>query len=103
VVYRVMKPGPKPWEMIADVWNRTISVFNALLHSKQTGVGPKDLSGPVGIIAMLAIWVNTDYRLALYSWFFSTSTWPFSTCSRCRFLMAGMSCSPSLRRSAAAR
>jgi regulator of sigma E protease len=66
VVYRVMKPGPKPWEMIADVWNRTISVFNALLHSKQTGVGPKDLSGPVGIIAMLAIWVNTDYRLALY-------------------------------------
>jgi regulator of sigma E protease len=66
VVYRVMKPGPKPWEMIADVWNRTLSVFNALLHSKQTGVGPKDLSGPVGIIAMLAIWVNTDYRLALY-------------------------------------
>jgi len=66
VVYRVMKPGPKPWEMIADVWNRTISVFDALLHSKQTGVGPKDLSGPVGIIAMLAIWVNTDYRLALY-------------------------------------
>ncbi len=66
VVYQVMKPGPKPWEMIADVWNRTISVFNALLHSKQTGVGPKDLSGPVGIIAMLAIWVNTDYRLALY-------------------------------------
>jgi len=66
MVYRVMKPGPKPWEMIADVWNRTISVFNALLHSKQTGVGPKDLSGPVGIIAMLAIWVNTDYRLALY-------------------------------------
>ena len=66
VVYRVMKPGPKPWEMIADVWNRTISVFNALLHSKQTGVGAKDLSGPVGIIAMLAIWVNTDYRLALY-------------------------------------
>jgi regulator of sigma E protease len=66
VVYRVMKPGPKPWEMISDVWNRTIGVFNALLHSKQTGVGPKDLSGPVGIIAMLAIWVNTDYRLALY-------------------------------------
>ena len=66
VVYRVMKPGPKPWEMMADVWNRTISVFNALIHSKQTGVGPKDLSGPVGILAMLAIWVNTDYRLALY-------------------------------------
>jgi len=66
VVYRVMKPGPKPWEMVADVWNRTISVFNALIHSRQTGVGPKDLSGPVGILAMLAVWVNTDYRLALY-------------------------------------
>src|SRR5439155_1664871 len=66
VVYRVMKPGPKPWEMVADVWNRTISVFNALIHSKQTGVGPKDLSGPVGILAMLAVYVNTDYRLALY-------------------------------------
>src|SRR5205807_9515177 len=66
VVYRVMKPGPKPWEMVADVWNRTISVFNALIHSRQTGVGPKDLSGPVGILAMLAIWVTTDYRLALY-------------------------------------
>ena len=60
VVYRVMKPGPKPWEMVADVWNRTISVFNALIHSRQTGVGPKDLSGPVGILAMLAVWVNTD-------------------------------------------
>ena len=66
VVYRVMKPGPKPWEMVADVWNRTISVFNALIHSKQTGVGAKDLSGPVGILAMLAVYVNTDYRLALY-------------------------------------
>jgi regulator of sigma E protease len=66
VVYRVMKPGPKPWEMLADVWNRTLSVFSALLHSKQTGVGPKDLSGPVGILALLAVYVNTDYRLALY-------------------------------------
>ena len=66
VVYRVMKPGPKPWEMVAEVWNRTISVFSALIHSKQTGVGAKDLSGPVGILAMLAVYVDTDYRLALY-------------------------------------
>jgi regulator of sigma E protease len=28
-------------------------------------VGAKDLSGPVGILSMLAIQVNTDYRLAL--------------------------------------
>ena len=57
-----MKPGPKPWEMIADVWNRTMSVFNALIHSKQTGVGAKDLSGPVGILAMLAIWVKVRVK-----------------------------------------
>jgi regulator of sigma E protease len=65
MVYRVMKPGPKPWELVADVWDKTVSTFAALLHHKQTGVGAKDLSGPVGILAMLAAWVNTDYRLAL--------------------------------------
>jgi regulator of sigma E protease len=36
-----------------------------LLHSKQTGVGAKDLSGPVGIFAMLGAQVHADYRLAL--------------------------------------
>lgn len=56
---------PLPWTQIADVWNRTIDTFRALFHSKQTGVGAKDLSGPVGILTLLAIWVNTDYRLAL--------------------------------------
>lgn len=65
MVYRVMKPGPKPWELVADVWDKTVKTFSALFHHKQTGVGPKDLSGPIGILAMLAAWVNTDYRLAL--------------------------------------
>jgi len=65
IVYRVMKPGPKPWELVADVWDKTVRTFSALIHHKQTGVGAKDLSGPVGILAMLAAWVNTDYRLAL--------------------------------------
>ncbi|MEK7707036.1 MAG: RIP metalloprotease RseP, partial [Verrucomicrobiota bacterium] len=65
LVYRVMKPGPKPWELVADVWDKTVKTFSALLHHKETGVGAKDLSGPVGILAMLAAWVNTDYRLAL--------------------------------------
>jgi len=65
MVYRVMKPGPKPWELVADVWEKTVSTFGALAHHKQTGVGAKDLSGPVGILTMLAAWVNTDYRLAL--------------------------------------
>jgi len=65
IVYRVMKPGPKPWELVGDVWDKTVKTFSALIHHKQTGVGAKDLSGPVGILTMLAAWVNTDYRLAL--------------------------------------
>jgi regulator of sigma E protease len=65
VVYRVMKPGPKPLEQIQEVWDKTIQTFTALIHHKQTGVGAKDLVGPVGILAMLGAWVHTDYRLAL--------------------------------------
>ena len=65
LVYRVMKPGPKPWELVGDVLDKTVKTFSALIHHKQTGVGAKDLSGPVGILAMLANQVNTDYRLAL--------------------------------------
>jgi regulator of sigma E protease len=64
-VYQVQKPGPSPWENISDVWTKTINVLSALLHSKQTGVGVKDLSGPPGILAILAAYINTDYRLAL--------------------------------------
>ena len=64
-VYEVQRPGPLPWHQIADVWKRTVDTISALIHSKQTGVGAKDLSGPVGILTMLAIQVNTDYRLAL--------------------------------------
>lgn len=64
-VYQVQRPGPTPWEHISEVWTKTINVLTALLHSKQTGVGVKDLSGPPGILAMLAAYINTDYRLAL--------------------------------------
>ena len=64
-VYEVQKPGPTPWQQVAEVWTRTIETFNALFHSKQTGVGAKDLSGPVGILSVLALQVKTDYRLAL--------------------------------------
>jgi regulator of sigma E protease len=63
--YEVQKPGPLPMEQISDVWNRTLGVFGALLHSKQTGVKPSDLSGPIGIFGMLGYYVMTDYRLAL--------------------------------------
>lgn len=65
VVYVVQKPGPTPWANFVDVWNKTIGTIGALIYSKQTGVGAKDLSGPVGIFAMLAAQVSTDYRLAL--------------------------------------
>ncbi len=65
MVYVVRKPGPTPWEQIADVWNKTIDTFGALFHSKQTGVSIGDLSGPPGILAMLAAQINTDFRLAL--------------------------------------
>ncbi|MCI0535137.1 MAG: RIP metalloprotease RseP [Verrucomicrobiales bacterium] len=63
--YVLQKPGPLPWQQVRDVWNKTISTLSALFHSKQTGVGVKDLSGPPGILAMLAAQLNTDYRLAL--------------------------------------
>jgi regulator of sigma E protease len=64
-VYEVKHPGPLPWIQIQEVTDRTFGVISALLHTRQTGVKPSDLSGPVGILAMLAAWVNTDYRLAL--------------------------------------
>lgn len=64
-VYQVQKPGPTPWEHMSEVWTKTINVLSALMHSKQTGVGVKDLSGPPGILAILAAYINTDYRLAL--------------------------------------
>jgi regulator of sigma E protease len=54
-----------PWVQISSVLERTISTFSALAHSKQTGVGLKDLSGPPGILALLAAYVNSDWRLAL--------------------------------------
>jgi regulator of sigma E protease len=54
-----------PWVQISTVLDRTIGTFSALAHSKQTGVGLKDLSGPPGILALLAAYVNSDWRLAL--------------------------------------
>ena len=36
-----------------------------LFHSRQTGVGVKDFSGPPGILAMLAAELKADYRLGL--------------------------------------
>ena len=54
-----------PWIQISSVIERTVNTFGALAHSKQTGVGLKDLSGPPGILAILAAYVNSSWRLAL--------------------------------------
>jgi regulator of sigma E protease len=62
-VYEVKHPTPL--EQVNAVWAKMINTFSALVHSKQTGVGAKDLAGPVGILTMLASQVYTDYRLAL--------------------------------------
>jgi regulator of sigma E protease len=65
-VYELQKPGPKPWEAIGEVLEKTFATLNAVFfQSKKTGVGPKDLSGPIGIFALLASQVKIDYRLAL--------------------------------------
>jgi regulator of sigma E protease len=61
----VQKPGPTPWAQVVEVVDRTYKTVSALIHSKQTGVGAKDLTGPIGILTILAAQVNTDYRLAL--------------------------------------
>ena len=63
--YQVQHPGPLPWVNIGRVLEQTYETFGALLHSKQTGVGPGDLTGPIGILFVLASKVDTDYRLAL--------------------------------------
>ena len=45
--------------------DKTFATIGALVHSRETGVGAKDLSGPVGILSILAAQVKSDYRLAL--------------------------------------
>ncbi|MCU0786285.1 MAG: site-2 protease family protein [Verrucomicrobia bacterium] len=62
-IYRIEHIAP--WTQILAVIDRTVNTFSALTHSKQTGVGIKDLSGPPGILALLAAQVNSDWRLAL--------------------------------------
>ncbi len=56
---------PLPWDQIKEVTQRTFGTISALIHSKKTGVKVKDLSGPVGILSILAANVYQDYRLAL--------------------------------------
>lgn len=64
-VYELQKPGPTPMAQINRVLGIMGKTFTALYHSDKTGVGAKDLSGPVGILGMLGNQVLIDYRLAL--------------------------------------
>jgi regulator of sigma E protease len=64
-VYQVQRPGPLPWELVGQICGDTFNLIGALVHSKQTGIGVKDLSGPPGILAALALELKMDYRLGL--------------------------------------
>ncbi|MBS33106.1 MAG: RIP metalloprotease RseP [Verrucomicrobiales bacterium] len=64
-VYIERRPGPTPWENISEVGSLMWRTLYALFHKEQTGVGVSDLSGPVGILAMIGAMVKIDYRLAL--------------------------------------
>ena len=48
--YQVVRPGPPPWQQFRDIFQVMADTANALWHSKQTGVGARSLSGPVGIL-----------------------------------------------------
>ncbi len=63
--YEIQRPGPTPFEQIDEVLHMMSKTFLALWHHKETGVGAKDMSGPVGILGKLAVDVRTDFRLAL--------------------------------------
>jgi len=64
-VYQLQRPGPLPWVMVGEICKQNYDVVAALVHSKQTGVGVKDLSGPPGILAALATELKADFRLGL--------------------------------------
>ena len=54
-----------PWTQIWETLDLTFSSFNALAHSKTSHVGVSDLSGPPGIITIIAANLSADIRLAL--------------------------------------
>lgn len=64
-VYQLQRPGPLPWVTVGQVCRQIFDTLGALFHSRQTGVGVKDFSGPPGILAMLAAELKADYRLGL--------------------------------------
>jgi regulator of sigma E protease len=57
---------PTPWAQVRDVWGQLCDTVTALAHSRDSGVKASDLSGPVGIFSVLALYFKSDYRLALH-------------------------------------
>lgn len=49
----IVQPGPTPVEQFTDILVSMGRMVTGLAHSKETGVSPKSMSGPVGI---LGIW-----------------------------------------------
>ncbi len=47
--YEMIKPGPTPIKQFRDIFGLMADTVYALAHSKQTGIGARSLSGPVGI------------------------------------------------------
>jgi regulator of sigma E protease len=56
---------PKPLDQVVESLLMMVDTLNALVHTKTTGVGVKDLSGPVGIGTILYQSIQVDFRLAL--------------------------------------
>jgi regulator of sigma E protease len=48
--YEVVRPGPTPLQQVRDVLALMGDTAYALLHHKDTGIGARSLSGPVGIV-----------------------------------------------------
>jgi len=47
--YHMVKPGPTPVQQFRDVFGLMSDTVYALIHSRETGIGARSLSGPVGI------------------------------------------------------
>jgi regulator of sigma E protease len=48
----IVRPGPDPLEQFREVLGSMVGLIKALMHSKETGVGPSSVSGPVGILGL---------------------------------------------------
>lgn len=50
IEYQLMRPGPTPWQQFSDTFDQIGKTIGGLIHYKQTGIGVRAISGPVGIV-----------------------------------------------------